>query len=145
MESIKYLQAKYKPNTEYRIDGIPVACCSPMAPVNDETYDWVSRTMDVEGLLHPLVVMTREVQLLHPHMGTARLIIPDMDYYVYVGNNRLAYAVNNGYTHIDAYIISDPDSIGRHIGKLQRLMAMDENDWDVYQKTGSIDHVYQTC
>ena len=71
-------------------------------------------SFEVHGMLYPIVVSTHEhpwveqrlkVEKQNPHhFDSSNKIIPGL--YVHLGNKRVLYAMQKGYTHIHGYIIS---------------------------------------
>ena len=69
-------------------------------------------SFEMHGMLYPIVVSTHDhpwVQArispdLHPHHYNNGKIIPGL--YVHLGNKRVLYALQEGYTHLHGYIIS---------------------------------------
>lgn len=126
---MKILKAKRIDSLDYEVRIIELAKVSPLANRHPEVSEWVRKTIKEDGMLHPIVSMTREIFLQNPVYDSARVLNRQADYFTYVGSNRYFAAIDEEYTHIESYIITNPEKVGKQLRELQVMMQMTEEEY----------------
>lgn len=83
--------------------------------LQDHAFDKALRTsLELKGMLNPILVCTdKDFKSTSIRQFERRPVDEDInqEYRCLIGNNRYKYAIENGYTHIECYVVKSLDEV----------------------------------
>lgn len=100
-------------NSINKLSGTSVLALEDIYSIKDDIYDSVfditlKKSLELKGMLNPILVCTDyDFKQTDIKNFERRKVAEDIkeNYRCLIGNNRYAYAVENGYTHIECYVV----------------------------------------
>jgi hypothetical protein len=101
-------------NSLNKLSGTVILSLDEIYSVKDDIHDSVfdttlKKSLDLKGMLNPILVCSdfdfKQTDIRNFERRPVKENI-EQKYRCLIGNNRYAYAVNNGYTHIECFVVS---------------------------------------
>ena len=106
-------------NSVNKLTGTVILALEDIYSVKDDILDVVfdntlKKSLELKGMLNPILVCTDfDFKQTDISNFERRFVEKDIKqkYRCLIGNNRYAYAVDNGYTHIECFIVSTLEQV----------------------------------